>query len=162
MFGTRKGKLAYHILMIYLANHILLACSILIIAGRGIRLIENRFYEKYINYTEESVEALDVEILQLKTILSHAMLDEHVLMLREGCKYLSSYQKVNYKLKIKSNLAAIADQYRFIHDIGIYIPEEAVWIEAQDWFIDKPEPAVRVPGTRLDIRRYMPDYRCNK
>lgn len=152
MFKREKGKLIPKILLTYLGNHILLILGILVIAGTGISLIEHRFFEKYKNNVEESVEALDEEIYQMKTILSHAMQDENVLMLRERKGYLSLYEEINYTLRIKDNLSVLSNQYRLIQDIGIYIPERFLWIEAQDWFVKKPAPLVSFSGARLDLR----------
>lgn len=154
MSRKANGKLAYKLIASYLMNHIALALSILLIAGKGLSLIEGQFFEKYKSSVEEAVDSLNTEILQLKSILTHTLQDENVLMLRERKEQQSFYDQIQYKLKIKDNVDILASQYRLIEDMGIYIPEYNMWINARDWFSEKEAPSVKQSGGRLELKNH--------
>lgn len=169
-----KLKLAYKLTFCYLLYHILLVTAILFFVDRGIVLLENRFEEKYRENAVVSMDALNQRILQLKDTLTLAMYGENVQVLRGRKGSLTTYEEVNLKLKVKSELSVLANQYGYIKDLGIYIPEYETWIDVGTWFENQSIPGRKLFGDVLEVRsgeiclrlgmqnekKYMEGYAC--
>ncbi|MCI9454670.1 MAG: histidine kinase [Dorea sp.] len=169
-----KLKLAYKLTFCYLLYHILLVTAILFFVDRGIVLLENRFEEKYRENAEVSMEALNQRLLQLKDTLTLAMYGENIQVLRGRKGSLTTYEEVNLKLKVKSELSVLANQYGYIKDLGIYLPEYETWIDVGTWFENQSVPGRKLFGDVLEVRsgeiclrlgmqnekKYMEGYAC--
>lgn len=169
-----KLKLAYKLTFCYLLYHILLVTAILFFVDRGIILLENRFEEKYRENAEVSMEALNQRLLQLKDTLTLAMYGENIQVLRGRKGSLTTYEEVNLKLKVKSELSVLANQYGYIKDLGIYLPEYETWIDVGTWFENQSVPGRKLFGDVLEVRsgeiclrlgmqnekKYMEGYAC--
>lgn len=169
-----KLKLAYKLTFCYLLYHILLVTAILFFVDRGIVLLENRFEEKYRENAEVSMEALNQRLLQLKDTLTLAMYGENIQVLRGRKGSLTTYEEVNLKLKVKSELSVLANQYGYIKDLGIYLPEYETWIDVGTWFENQSIPGRKLFGDVLEVRsgeiylrlgmqnekKYMEGYAC--
>lgn len=134
MFRVKRIKLAYKVIGIYLASHILIAMSILAIIGVSIKIMEEAFIERYLMNAEQHMEYFDEELFNLKSLLVYTMQNQSILVLKEQYDQLSEYNKVKWKKQAKEEIVTLASQYKWIRDIGIYIPEIDLWVTSIGWF----------------------------
>lgn len=77
--------------------------------------------------------------MQVQDALTLAMYGENPQMLRGGKGHLTIYEEIDLGMKIKKELTVLASQFRYVKDIGIYIPEYSLWIDASTGFDNKGE-----------------------
>lgn len=152
MRNKSKGlKLADKITFSYLTYHILMVVLILLFVSVEIMRIQTSFEKQYRKDAEESILNLNERILQAQDALTLAMYGENVQMLRGRKGHLTVYEETNLELKIKNELTVLASQYQYVKDMGMYIPEYKMWIDARTWFEKKEEPSWTMKKGSLQI-----------
>lgn len=169
-----KFKLAYKLTFSYLIYHIVLVLIILFFADQGIVSIEHRFEEKYRETAETSMDALNQNLLQLKDMLTLAMYGENIQTLRGRKGHLTTYEEVDLKLKVRNELSAMVNQYSYVKDMGMYLPEYEIWIDTGTWFKNHTIPGRKIYGDLMEVKdgeiylrlglqnekKYMEGYVC--
>lgn len=134
MKKVRKVKLASKVIGAYLFSHFIIGLSILAIMGVGIQTIQENFIQRYTNNASQHMAYFDEELLSLQNLLMYTMQSESILVLTNQYEQLSDYNKVKWKKQAMEDLLKIDSQYKWINDIGIYIPEQDLWITSLNWF----------------------------